>query len=645
MNRYTITAYSAAAGVLITNPISTDAQMVHVNLDPDQLVGPYADLSLDLNGDGIIEIEFDAETFYTASSWGSELHGYSYRGIYIYPTGTFATSDDQIKHLESGDIVEEGLLFNDVDPIFFSAYREFGSGGGWVNIFEGSDWVNNEGCFGIRFQIGAETHYGWVRLELIQTDPGYMPNLYVKDFAYNATPNAPAPINLYYADAATALVLSDVGETNTAEDLQLTFDKAENESSVSQYRVALFTGVTFPTIGEIEALSPDRYIAVEPTGEDISISFDADMLDITGEPVVPGTWYRAIVLSMADGVYAIANDLSAPSNYNFYAVDVAPAVYEVQLQTDSLASDISGFIGTFTMSDVSVSAVRLYITANELGVDELLALDEPYYMEVMPTIGTNTVTFTPDKLIYEAGDPELFESYYLHIVSLPDSVTNSLPALAVASSNFKYSEYPIAPEISIIGYAGNSSDILLQFPHLPNETGLEVYRVFVCKAGTEVDADLVGGLFTTRFEAVYPSGADLHMDLTACNLDTDGDAIVEGQPYVAYVAMRCTCDDYFYCITIPSEEFVLGEPSVGIDDMTKDQLIIANNTIILPQGIAGNTLLVTNASGQLVFECIVQPGVSSIGLPNLPEGVYIAYVDDRSHTYSKKFVVTSSIGY
>ena len=644
MNRYTITAYSATAGIFLLHSNVTDAQMVHVNVDPDAHVGPYFDYNLDLNADGINEVFFNCGEFWTGSSFGGEFHGYSSQWIYLYPTGTFATSIGQIKHLVVGDTVDADMLFNDVDPLFFYGQRDIIAGGGWVDIVEGSEWVNNEGFFGLKFPIDGETHYGWIRVELIQLDPDYLPQMYVKEFAYNDTPDAPAPITIYNADIAKSLVLSDIGETNTPEDLQLTFNKADNEITVSEYRVALFKGAIPPTVAQIDSLTPDRYISVFPTGDDLSVSFSADILDINGDTIIPGYLYRAIVLSVADGTYAIESDLSVPSNYTYFSLDVAPATYEVELLTDSIATDISGFIGSFGMMDTSVSAVRLYITANEMNVEELLALDEPYYMETIPVVGINTVHFTSDKLIYEAGDPALFNLYYLHVVSIPDSITNSIPALSVQSGRFLYNQYPVAPEITIIGYAGNSSDILLEFPQLPDEASLEVYRVFVCKAGTVVNSELVAGMLPIHYESVYPSGVDLHMDLTACNLDSDGDEIIEGQPYVAYVAMRCTCDDYFYSITIPSSEFILGEPEVGIDNMATDELIITDNVILIPNGLESSTLQISNASGQMMFEYMIQSGDRDIKLPPFPAGIYIAYIKNEQHIYAKKFVITSSGG-
>lgn len=631
-----------AAGALAATPILADGQMVYTNIDPDEhLYNDYYYL-LDFNADGFTEVGFIGNHFWTWSSWGSEGHGYSTHQIYLNMVAELAIVFDHIDHLYLGDTVDESLTFADLATTFFYGFLDLDDD--FLDIDAGSGWVNNEGYFGVRFLIDTNTHYGWIRLELDQSYPDDMPNLVLREFAYNATPNAPAPIALFAASPATDLFLADIADTGTPADLQLFFRKAENESTVSAYRVALFTGPVTPTSEEMEALAADQFIEILPSGEDVYMHFGTLASDVSGSPINSGTLYKAVVLAIADGVTAFDNEISRPSWPASYTLEVAPMPWGVHLVSDSITNDISGFTGSFILSDTNVSSVRSFITANEVDLETLLALDSNYYMEMMPIAGTNTITFTPDKLVYGAGDPELFETYFLHVVSMPDSITNSIPAMKEITGQFLYAEYATQPTVSIIGYAGNSSDILLEFPHLPNESGLEVYRILVCKAGVEVNSAFVADLNPSLYHSIYPSGLDIYTDLTACDLDTDGDLIVEDQPYVAYVAMRCTCDDYFYSISAPSAEFVLGAPTVGTEDMTVDQLLVVNDHLLLPSGATGNTLRIVNASGQIIFESTVQQGVTAIEMPYLPSGIYIVYMNDQRKMHAKKIMVLSSGG-
>ncbi|MBK8345822.1 MAG: hypothetical protein IPL12_22595 [Bacteroidetes bacterium] len=73
-------------------------------------------------------------------------------------------------------------------------------------------WINNDSYIGMRFEVDGNAHYGWIRVRLNQTDVDDMPGLIVKELAWNATPDAPAPINLHIGTAQFP-ALADVGET------------------------------------------------------------------------------------------------------------------------------------------------------------------------------------------------------------------------------------------------------------------------------------------------------------------------------------------------------------------------------------------------------------------------------------------------
>ncbi|MBK8345821.1 MAG: hypothetical protein IPL12_22590 [Bacteroidetes bacterium] len=94
--------------------------------------------------------------------------------------------------------------------------------------------------------------------------------------------------------------------------------------------------------------------------------------------------------------------------------------------------------GNFYMHYINLATLRAYITDGLAVVEELLTLDSNYYMELTPVVGGNLVSFTADKLIYPSSIPVLFEKYYLTIVSIPDSITNSIPTYDYDNEYFKY---------------------------------------------------------------------------------------------------------------------------------------------------------------------------------------------------------------
>lgn len=639
MNRYKLSAYSAAAAAMVAAPSIADAQMVHVNIDPDIEYSNEFNYHIDLNDDDIIELNFRGYHYSTGESWGSYWDGYESQWVYLEPVAGIVMTDGVPKKFAIGESVSDAWGFNSTSVLFFQAYQELGTVMGWPDVNTGASWVNNPGYIGLRFSIDGATHYGWIRLVMHQVLPEYMPNLVVTEFAYNATPDQPAPITQYYASKAHALKLSDVGETNTPDDLQLTFQKAPDESSVTAYRIYIFPYTLPKSLSELTALPADRYLEVYPTGEDHTINFDITTLDINGNELAADIYYRAYVISVADGVNAIENDISLVSNYCQFDLEAAPSASSVALNCNFIDDDITGFLPSFDMSSDQVSSSRLYITTTITPIETLLNLDEAFYMEVDPVIGSNSVFFTADKLIYNAGDPVLYGQYNLQVISMPDSITNSLPSSSDNSGTFFYAEYHVKPEITFIDNTGTSADLLLNFPLFPNETNLDQYRIYISKAGTAVTPEMVADLPPTRYRFRAPAGTGLDMDLAELKLDIDGDSIRKDQLYKVYVGLKHKWSDYI-SLSEPSEIFKLGE-SVDTSGAIVDggEIMILDDEILVVSHRTNGLLSIVDVSGRLVFQKPLYGIEQSIPLPELSPGVYIAYLENVPEAHPVKFIV------
>jgi hypothetical protein len=89
-----------------------------------------------------------------------------------------------------------------------------------------SNWCDNAGdndditdkFLGFKFKIGADTHYGWARLDIIGTDN--VDSWIIKDYAYDATPDTPI------AAGAGILGVDDLGMLSNV-DIVVTEDRIE----------------------------------------------------------------------------------------------------------------------------------------------------------------------------------------------------------------------------------------------------------------------------------------------------------------------------------------------------------------------------------------------------------------------------------
>ena len=168
-------AYSIAAGAVVLGGAETQAGVVYT--DP-------ADVTLDSNGE-TFEIQFSGATKFKITFGEITYSSIKYRGIGIYSSTDSARilkmdiPQNYVKALSSNYIISDktGNNFSDgwqsnITSISDSFTRGHFNGAGDKYV-------------GLKFKIGENTHYGWVR---INVDSG-VNSIIIKDYAYESTPD------------------------------------------------------------------------------------------------------------------------------------------------------------------------------------------------------------------------------------------------------------------------------------------------------------------------------------------------------------------------------------------------------------------------------------------------------------------------
>jgi len=164
-------AYALAAGAgMLAAGTPAEAGVIYVN--PTDQTYTNIGFQLDLNGDSVNDV-----TFTNA--------GYSFywRILKAAADGVVRNAWGWAVPLPAGSFIGPGGQFA-ANPALAEAsnyYGVFYSYGPWANV--------NDHYLGLRFPIGSDTHYGWVRMD-VQTNVGSMSiSATVKDWAYESTPN------------------------------------------------------------------------------------------------------------------------------------------------------------------------------------------------------------------------------------------------------------------------------------------------------------------------------------------------------------------------------------------------------------------------------------------------------------------------
>lgn len=200
---------------------------------------------------------------------------------------------------------------------------------------------------GVRFNIGANTHYGWIRLTVDNINH----RLTIHDYAYEDTPDTPINAGqMFIAPPPAESLLA----TYSSSQLITSFSASPSEEATEEYR--LFVVKDGTTFGLTEAESNTNFVSISPDGSETYAHYydatapdsDGDIftksnkekahfLDTDGQPMVAGQNYRFHILNIAKNPIAEENSMSTPSD--MFTVENTVSIEENQSEFEVITSD------------------------------------------------------------------------------------------------------------------------------------------------------------------------------------------------------------------------------------------------------------------------------------------------------------------
>ncbi len=625
-----ISAYSTSAIAFLMLCSEANGEIIYKDIDPDIDLDNLNLFSLDFNEDGFVDIQFELNEF-TYGFSVSSTYGYDFQSTYRRHQFLIHDFDAVVNNpllpMEFGAaVLNEGFEiggFNDWNTLdsvalvnFKYELNEF--------VYDYDTWLQDDLYMGIRFLIDGHYHFGWVRLSFnSNSNPiSNRDHLYIHDYAYESLPETPIIIDEPSASMARNLVLTDEGETNTANDFVLSFSKGRDESTISEYRVFMYTTyvVEKPTKEELENYSSLYYSSVLPNGTDQKIQFSNTVLDLSGELLTHNKTYNAIILSVPKGPNTLTSDISLPSNHQSIIKNIAPIVDIVYLvQTDNTCS-LSDFNINFTAqnSKLGISEYRIYLT-NSNFYFEVDNVSEEYYQVVYPHDELNySIQLSPDIKILGDIEPHLFEYYEATVVSMPDNISTSIESYSESDLyRLNCNQIDLQPWASDGRNTGNSSDIKVQFDAYPFEENILYYKIAVVKntSLSTFDIGTAKSLKPTASQRVYTGKPVYDFYLDDNRLDSDYEPIVEGIDYSIVIGL--VGDNFGMTLSLPSNTF-------RIDSIDNSSLQFDENILTITEGVyPKSTLRIYNMLGQVVFNQEILYGEYILDLNYLKTGIYI----------------------
>lgn len=226
---------------------------------------------------------------------------------------------------------------------------------------------------------------------------------------------------------------------------------------------------------------------------------------------------------------------SASQSTTIWGADIADNANGTDLEvTFTAAADES------TVSEYRIIAVK----SSMVGTFDLAAAEA--------LTGTNYVSVNPSGLIGYVqalnasqldsdGDPiVLGQPYRIYILNMADGTNatiNSLSAAAVDVTLNTTADIATSVAGSDVSDNGNATDLQVDFTAATNESGIGEYRVIAAKTASAGSFDLAAAqaLSAGMYEVQAVTGGPYSLTFNASTTDSDGDAIVMGQPYTIFV--------------------------------------------------------------------------------------------------------------
>jgi hypothetical protein len=210
-----LSGYSAAAGALIALASNANGQVAYSGIQNLTLDMPQELLDLDLDTNSIADFQFAIYGYGDNSVYNSfsyfinigyaamlsprtDLYNNSWitkmSNIEIYSTssGSLEINSPTVDGLNPGDIIDDaGGSWAGIQSFYWTGLLGVNYSQGFIgpdysdiSAWSAGDFINNEQYIGVRFYIGSDQHYGWIRASLGSViDP-----LTIIDWAYELTP-------------------------------------------------------------------------------------------------------------------------------------------------------------------------------------------------------------------------------------------------------------------------------------------------------------------------------------------------------------------------------------------------------------------------------------------------------------------------
>ncbi|MBN3524567.1 stalk domain-containing protein [Paenibacillus apiarius] len=367
----------------------------------------------------------------------------------------------------------------------------------------------------------------------------------------NALSNASDTVTLSnnsIVSGVTNVTASDVSDYNDGRDLRVSFNRASDESDISQYRIMVVkaSNANRFDLSAANNVSSYNYTAVNKTGGNISLALNSNARDVDGSAIRNGVSYQVFVLSVGRGSYN--NALSSPSGT--ITLSNNSTVYSA---TNVSASDVSDYNDgrdlrvTFTRAadEANINHYRVMVVkadkAGWFGVSDANNVSSWNSTVANRTGGNLGLTLASDAKDVDGDRIRNGISYRVFVLSVStgnqssNALSSPSPAITLAGTAAVDAAANVTANVT--GSYGSGRDIEVNFMVPSNEANVAEYRIMAVRSDQAYAFNLssANNVSASNYTRVSKQGAYIRQQLTDSTRDIYGDVIRKGVPYRFFI--------------------------------------------------------------------------------------------------------------
>lgn len=365
--------------------------------------------------------------------------------------------------------------------------------------------------------------------------------------------SAPLTLSLSGSDvSATNVSASDVNDYGDGRDLRVTFDRATNESAVSQYRIMVVkdSRASAFNINSANSLPSANYTAVNKNGSNLVQTLSASARDTDGDLIRNGTAYRVYVLTVGAGTSTSTNILSNVSQPITLGGNNVGTALTPSLSDAGNYGDGRDLLVTFgrASDESSISEYRVMVvksaSASNFGLSSAIGVASGNYT-VLPRTGSNQSTFLNASTRDVNGEPiRSGVAYRVYVLAVGNGNSNNTSNYSLSGVSNAVTLADGASSVAgatnvaatVSNQTGNASDVEVTFTRSSSESDVSEYRILAVPSSQSGSYSLANANAASSYTTVAAGGSgQARQALNASSRDVNGNLISNNGAYRFYV--------------------------------------------------------------------------------------------------------------